>query len=55
MADRIIDTKDDAECAILFNKFDKLDREQTGYMLAAERHAGCPPPNGIYEWSPHLE
>ena len=39
----------------LVDQFDKLDRERTQYMLAAEKKAGIAPKQGIYEWSPRLE
>ena len=39
----------------LFNTLDNIDAERIDYMEAAEKYAGRPPPNGIYEWSPSLE
>ena len=38
-----------------FSKFDALDQGRVRYMHAAEKFAGSPPPNGVYEWSPLLE
>ena len=39
----------------IFGKLDRLDKERVQYMISAENHAGRPPPNGIYAWSPTLE
>ena len=46
---------DEGELLRLFKKLDKLDGERVNYMTSAENHAGRPPPNGVYEWSPSLE
>ena len=55
LAERIPSTHNKTLPKVLFNEFDKLDEERGGYMLAAEKAAGRPPPNGIYEWLSVLE
>ena len=45
LASRILSLKDPVKLHTCMEKFDKLDKERTEYMLAAEKFAGRPPPS----------
>ena len=51
----ILNTKYTNLLNIMFNRFDRFDKEHTTYMLVAIKSGGHPHPNGICKWSPCLE
>ena len=45
LASRLLSIKDPVTLQLCMKKFDKLDKERTAYMLAAEKFSGRPPPS----------